>query len=177
MLILFKKNISAQNEMVHHAGLLFLCFFWTTRRNWNGNLRFFFMKNESIYHLFLHCHFARFLWRSIQFTFGLYPPHSISHMFENWLVGVNKKTKELIFVGASAVCWALWLSRNEMVFDRSPLKSYLQVLFRATYWLRKWAQLQRHDDHIKLIKDVYRKLKSMIMQIFVNFRWKFTNRI
>ena len=26
-------------------------------------------------------------------------------MFGNWLVDVNKKIKELILVGASAVCW------------------------------------------------------------------------
>jgi hypothetical protein len=77
------------------------------RRNWNGSLRCFCMKNETIYHLFLDCHFAKFLWRSIQFAFGLYPPRSISHMFGNWLVGVNEKIKERILIGASDVCWAL----------------------------------------------------------------------
>lgn len=46
-------------------------------------------------------------------------------MFGNWIVGVNKNIKDLIFVKASAICWALWLNRNEMDFDRSPSKSYI----------------------------------------------------
>ena len=72
-----------------------------TRRNWNGSLRCCFcMKNESIHHLFFECHFSKFLWRAVQFSFGLYPPYSISHMFGNWLVGVSKLTEKLILVGA-----------------------------------------------------------------------------
>jgi hypothetical protein len=98
---------------------------------------------------------------SIQFSFELYPPHNISHVFGNWLVGVNKNIKDLIFVGASAICCALWLNRNEMDLDRSPLKSYLQVLFRVTYWLREWSQLQRHD-HIKQIREACPKLASSL---------------
>jgi hypothetical protein len=57
-------------------------------------------------------------------------------MFDGWLLGVDKKKRKLILVGASAICWALWLSRNDMVFDKSPSTSYMQAIFRATYWLR-----------------------------------------
>ena len=51
----------------------------------------------------------------VHIAFGLYYPHSISHIFRDWLMGINKKTKKLILVGASAICWALRLSRNDMV--------------------------------------------------------------
>uniref|UniRef100_A0A0E0E2D1 Uncharacterized protein n=1 Tax=Oryza meridionalis TaxID=40149 RepID=A0A0E0E2D1_9ORYZ len=68
-------------------------------------------------------------------------------MFENWLVGVNKKNKKLIFAGASS------------------------VLFRATYWIWGWTQLQRYDDNIKLKNDVCRKLELTIMHLFTNFEW------
>ena len=65
------------------------------RRNWNGSLRCCFcMKNETIQHLFVECHYAKFLWRAIQFSFGLYLPHGISHIFDNWLLGVDKKKKK-----------------------------------------------------------------------------------
>jgi hypothetical protein len=37
---------------------------------------------------------------------------------------------------ASAICWAIWLSRNDAVFDNAPIKSSLQVVFRAMHWLR-----------------------------------------
>ncbi len=53
----------------------------------------------------------------------------------------------------------------------------LKVLFRATYWLRGWAQLQSHDEDIKLINDEYRKLETTIIHLFANFGWRFSNRI
>ncbi len=41
------------------------------RRNWNGSLRCCFcIKNGTIQHLFMECHFTKFIWRSIQFSFG-----------------------------------------------------------------------------------------------------------
>ncbi len=79
--------------------------------------------------LFFDCHIAKFLWRIAYFSFGLKPPNSISNVVENWLGCVDSKIKNLIFVGASAFCWALWLNRNEIVFDKSPNKSYM-------HWLR-----------------------------------------
>jgi hypothetical protein len=96
-------------------------------------------------------------------------------MFDDWLLRVDKKSK-LILVGASAICWALWLSRNDMVFDKSPSISYLQVIFRATYWLRCWAQLQKCEDDGELMKVACRRLETTVMQLFANYGWRFTNR-
>lgn len=62
----------------------------------------------------------------MQISFGLYPPHSISHIFRNWLVGVDKKNN--IFIELSILCWALWLSRNNMIFNKSQSK-----LFAGTF--------------------------------------------
>ena len=50
------------------------------RRNWNGSLRCFCMKNENIQHLFMDCHYTKFIWRAMQYSFGLCPP-SIYHIF------------------------------------------------------------------------------------------------
>ncbi|KAL5682227.1 hypothetical protein ACJX0J_008612, partial [Zea mays] len=35
--------------------------------------------------------------------------------------------KQLLLVGASAICWAIWLSRNDVVFDKSPMKTFMQA--------------------------------------------------
>ena len=146
-------------------------------RNWNGSLRCcFYMKNETIQHLFMECHFAKFIWRAVQFSFSLYPPNIISHIFDDWLLGVDKKNRKLILIGASSICWALWLSRNDLVFNKSPSISYMQVIFRATHWLRFWAQLQRCEDDGEFLKVACRKLESMVMQLFANYGWRFTNR-
>jgi hypothetical protein len=39
-------------------------------------------------------------------------------------------------LAAPAICWIIWLSRNDAVFDNAPIKSSLQVVYRATHWLR-----------------------------------------
>ena len=46
-----------------------------------------------------------------------------------------KKRKQML-VGAAAICWALWSSRNDAVFSQKFPNSYLQVIFRETHWTR-----------------------------------------
>uniref|UniRef100_A0A0E0FBL2 Uncharacterized protein n=1 Tax=Oryza meridionalis TaxID=40149 RepID=A0A0E0FBL2_9ORYZ len=54
----------------------------------------------------------------------------------------------------------------------------MRIWFGPTFtFFMEWAQLQRHDDHIKLIKDACRIFESTIMQLFANFKWRFINRI
>jgi hypothetical protein len=110
------------------------------RRNWEGN-RFcaFCANHESIQHLFFYCHFARFIWRAVQVTFNIGVP--MSHLFNDWANGLGHRVKKFFLVRASAICWALWMSRNDLVFDKSPLKTCMQVLYQGTYWLHQWAQL------------------------------------
>ena len=71
---------------------------------------------------------------------------NILHMFNGWLIGLNKKLMYKILVGASAVCWAIWLSRNDMVFNNSRAVTPLQVIFRGTHRIRIWALLQKENE-------------------------------
>ena len=48
-------------------------------------------------------------------------------MFGTWLKGLNSRLKSLIWVGACALCWAIWLSRNDVVFDNAQVSTPLQV--------------------------------------------------
>jgi len=104
------------------------------RRNWNGSKRCVFCsQDETIQHLFFDCHYAKFMWRAINFTFGLDVPKSVDHMCYGWLQGIQPRVKSKILVGAIAMCWSLWLSRNDMVFDKCSMKTYMHVLFRGTH--------------------------------------------
>jgi hypothetical protein len=42
-------------------------------------------------HLFFDCHYAKFLWRALQFTFNIQSPMSINDMFTNWLLASGRK--------------------------------------------------------------------------------------
>ena len=58
----------------------------------------------------------------------------------------NHDHKLMLLTGAASLCWAIWLTRNKTMFDKCRPKTFLQVLFRGTHWLRFWALLQRTDD-------------------------------
>ena len=86
------------------------------RWNWNGSKHCCFCSSdETIQHLFIDCHVAKFLWRAVQFAFDLHPPQTITNLFGNWLRGVGTKLKRQLLVGASALCLAIWFSRNNVV--------------------------------------------------------------
>ena len=100
---------------------------------------------ETIQHLYFDCYYAKFLWRAIHILYGIVPPTSINVLFDSWSKQWNKNLNMLLLTAASALLWALWISRNEIVFDKCKPKSLLQVLFRGTHWLRQWANLQRRE--------------------------------
>jgi hypothetical protein len=57
----------------------------------------------------------------------------MAHLFNGWVTGLGNQIKKLVLVKATALCWALWTRRNDMVFDNSPTKTYLHVLYQQTY--------------------------------------------
>jgi hypothetical protein len=37
-----------------------------------------------------------------------------------WIQRMNEKDKKLLFVGMGALFWLIWLSRNDIVFNKTP---------------------------------------------------------
>jgi hypothetical protein len=52
------------------------------------------------------------------------------------------------------------------VFDKTPIKSFMQVLYRATYWLHFLSQLESDNQDKEKIAEACQKLKVVAMQIF-----------
>lgn len=97
------------------------------RRNWQGDkIHVFCSGNESIQHLFFDCHFAKFIWRAVHISFGVVAPKSIDHMYSAWLHELNSRTKSLFMVVADALWWMIWLSRNDIFFEKCSSKTYMQ---------------------------------------------------
>lgn len=126
--------------------------------------------DESIQHLFFDCHFTYYMWRLLSICFSLTSPRSVRHIFGSWLLGLDLKTKNLVITGVSPLCWAILISRNNLVFDNAQsMTYYLQVLFRGTHWLRLWAQLKRSEDPANLIRNACRRLETVAMYFFLLF--------
>ena len=64
---------------------------------------------------------AKTIWRVVYVDTGLTPPKSITHILRNWLTGISKKEPSLIFVGAAALMWAIWCTRNDLIFEKKNI--------------------------------------------------------
>ena len=137
----------------------------------------FLFKDETIQHLFFECHYAKFIWRAVHFSFHINEPKSVQQMCHGWLNTVDAKERSKIFVGAIAICWPLWLTRNDIVFEESSCKTYMQILFRGICWCRFWALIRTREEDTSMMKTACRTLKATVMQLIINHGWRFTNRI
>jgi hypothetical protein len=54
---------------------------------------------------------------------------------------------------------------------------FLQVLYRGTYWLWFWSELEMNDQNKEMIHCACLKLETMAMRLFIDHGWRFSNRI
>jgi len=116
------------------------------------------------------------VWQIIHVLFNITPPTSVYNFFTDWLFGMNRRLIPEILVGAAAFCWVIWLTRNDLVFDKILAPSYLQVIFRGIYWIRFWSLLQKEEDH-QIIMMGCRKIETAALEMFARNGWRFVNRI
>ena len=99
------------------------------------------------------------------------PPKSIDDLFNRWSKMASNDHNSLLLTAASTLCWAVWITRNEVVFDKCRPKSLLQLLFRGTHWLRQWARLQRCDDRRDQLIIVGQHLETSALHFFGSNGW------
>ena len=67
----------------------------------------------------------------------------------------------LVLIGVVVLCWAIWLTINDIVFD---------MCTPGTQWLRSWALLQCSDDDKECILKACKALESRAT-CFVAAKW------
>jgi len=113
--------------------LKLVCFFWLTLHNkiltwdnlclrgWHGSglCPFCKLNSENVLHIFFDCTFARQVWEFFCATFHInweWRLDSVEGHFTHWKNSGHSHQSLLIFI-----CWGLWRSRNEIIFeDRFP---------------------------------------------------------
>ena len=126
--------------------------------------------------MFFDYHVAKFAWNAVFVTFRIQPPASVSHLLGSWLGVFSLKLRKQMLVGVAALCWVLWLNRNDAVFTRKLHNSYLQVIFRGAYWTRLWSQLSKEEEK-DLLKKLCRQLEERVLELFGRSGWNFINRL
>lgn len=76
---------------------------------------------ETVNHLLMHCPFAREIWEEILREVGIswLFPNTISDLFQGWNLEKKSFKKDKILWGLIylAVCWSIWLERNNHLFE------------------------------------------------------------
>ena len=70
-------------------------------------------------------------------------PGYLNECFETWLKFFQKDSKKLILVGVSALLWAIWRCRNNIVFDRKMISDPMGIVKMMCGWISDWAVLQK----------------------------------
>lgn len=113
---------------------------------------------------------------SYRFSFGFQTPVDNSDMFGPWVHNCPRKYRSHVLIGAIAVCWAVWMSRNDIVFNKSSSHNALQVLFRATYWIRCWSKMSKEEEG-EVLRKGCQQIEVTAMEMLNRCGWKHRNRI
>jgi hypothetical protein len=75
-----------------------------------------------------------------------------------------------VLIGLAALCWALWTSRNDLIFQKSQYKSILQLIFRS------WSVLSKQDERI-ILKEGCHASETVALEFVHKFGWNALKRI
>jgi hypothetical protein len=73
------------------------------------------------------------------------------------------------------MCWALWLSRNDVVFNRLNTNSFVQVISEGP--TRSDTDLSYLKRKREALKEGCRLLEVMVMEVFRQMAWRHQTRI
>jgi hypothetical protein len=119
---------------------------------------------------------AKLMWMTISITFGIRTSANCINLFGTWLRSFSNKQRNQVLIGVAAFCWALWLCRNEVVFQRSNFKTILQVIFRGAFWIRSRSILSKEEER-NILKQGCRWLETMALEFFNKSGWNVRKRI
>ena len=121
------------------------------KRNWLGNPKCSFcQQNETAVHLFFGCSNAKTIWGTLGSVLGTATcPRSLWQCIV-WLHKFVRWGKQFHMLILASVCWAIWITRNEITFDKKVVRSPLVIIYTMCSFLRYWAGLYGNDDSEKI---------------------------
>ena len=126
-------------------------------------------ESETAAHLIFNCPLSHFLWWAIKETFGWdHPPASFDDFVDVALriPGCGANFRGWAIFGAAS--WAIWLARNDFVFNNKLVSSPLSNLFSMSSLLNQWSCLlpaRRETSWELMLEQVKVKIRSLQLLI------------
>jgi hypothetical protein len=129
------------------------------KRKWPGSpLCSFCCAVETTNHLFFHCSVAKIAWGAMRKVLGTsFCPKNFWQAFVWFYSFLSEK---FYMFGMAAVCWAIWILRNKMTFEKYVLQNPAEVVFMVCYFLMHWTGLHKEEDKKMLESGVKRLMET-----------------
>ena len=114
--------------------------------------------NETLNHLFLTCDFSTRIWYKIIQKFGrawVIPRSALDLLSLGQGLGLNKKGKTFWKVATTITFWAIWLERNNRIFEGIE-ENFEFIWDRIRLWVGIWLHFYKDFKSIHfafLIRD------------------------
>lgn len=119
---------------------------------------------ESTNHIIFQCSIATFLWTFIKETLNLEKvPRSCSELTEEMMSNMSNKTRKPFLFMCACAMWALWKTRNDMVFNNKIVASPMVVAHKTISFMTQWKTLIK-DKELEKMEAVINKLNEVYVK-------------
>lgn len=109
----------------------------------------------------------RLIWNLIRWALDLRSiPVDLTDCFGRWIKSFPKEDKKLTLVGTSALLWAIWKCRNDIIFDRKKMNDPMGLIKLMCNWISDWAVLQIKDPGGRALMLGARLIKQVASEIY-----------
>ena len=107
-----------------------------SKRNRRGDMGCCFCPaQETLLHLFFDCPIARYIWSLVAHVVGAVCRPNSFEQFWFWTNTYLSNHKHFHSVGLAAICWAIWRARNLSCFEQKRIKSPIEIVCMASYFI------------------------------------------
>lgn len=116
------------------------------KRNWKGGDEFCKLcaKIETPNRVMFKCPVAIFSWCVMKEALNL--QKLLVSFWECMGLRRDKGTRKVWVLLVASLCWAVWLTRNDWVFNDILIKSPLHIVYRALAFAQKWSVLLKEEE-------------------------------
>lgn len=117
------------------------------KRNWNGSkVSKYCGKEETMDRLLFQCPIGMVTWCWVRDNLGWSKsPTSIKTFQENCLGTAGGSRNNMLWWIIASVGWALWKTRNDLLFSNVIVKSPKQAVYKSLGFLKQWTKRSKED--------------------------------